>query len=271
MRQSLYIGLFLVPLLFLGCGTSHSSQGATAAHALTAPKQQFEEQERFPKKVVLNLVVAPIKPIPTRASDFAHPRKPLHLKPESPVARQIVENYYKSSDKTPGGHCLVVSKRRFEKAYEDVYGHPIYQDLSQKIATKQLTPRQVFNNLYDTTTKLEPEWQNLPRQYRAKGSAGAIAIAGLGELVNTRGIWNGKLRPGALVQVWRLRKDYEKVRNGAEILDFDPYGHSFVFLGYELDKKGVIQGLRIADQGYQSYRPLVLSDYEVWWGINLKI
>ncbi len=271
MRQLLYIGLLLFSLLYLGCGTTQSVPGDRAAHASSSRKLQVDGEATFPKKVFINLVVAPIKPIPTRASDFALPHKPLHLKPESPVARQIVENYYKSSDKTPGGHCLVVSKRRFEKAYEDVYGHPIYQDLSPKLATKQLTPRQVFNNLYDTATKQKPEWQNLPRQYRAKGSAGAIAIAGLGELVDTEGIWNGKLRPGALVQVWRLRKDYKKVRNGVEILDFDPYGHSFVFLDYELNEKGVIQGMKIADQGYQSYRSLVLSDYEVWWGINLKI
>src|SRR5680860_64652 len=223
------------------------------------------------EKVDINLVIAPVKSIATKANDFALPRKPLYLKPQYPVARQIVENYYESSNKTPGGGCLIVSKNRFEKAYKDVYGHPFYKDLPDTIATKQLTPDQVFDNLYITATKQDPEWRSLPLKYRAKGNAGAIAIAGLGELVDTEGVWSGELRPGALVQVWRLRKDYERVRRGTKMTNFDPYGHSFVFLGYERDKKGEIQGLRIADQGYQSYRPLVPRDYEVWWGINLKV
>lgn len=223
------------------------------------------------KKAFVNLVLAPVKSIETKADGFAFPRKPLHLTPEYPVARQIVENYYKSENKTPGGDCLIISKSRFEKAYEDVYGRSFYKDLPEVMATKQLTPRQVFNNLFATATKADPEWRDLPREYRAKGNAGAVALAGLGQLIDTEGIWSGKLRPGALVQVWRLREDYEKVRHGAEVLDFDPYGHSFVFLGYELDAKGAIKGLKIADQGYQSYRPLVPQDYEVWWGVNLKI
>ena len=223
------------------------------------------------EKVPVNLVLARVKKIPTDATNFAIPREPLYLKPEYPVARQIVKNYYNSINKTPGGDCLIVSKNRFEKAYEDVYGRPFYKDLPDAIATNQLTPHQVFNNLFITATKSDPEWRDLPRKYRAKGNAGAIAMAGLGVLVDTEGIWNGKLRPGALVQVWRLREDYKKVKRGAEVLDFDPYGHSFVFLGYERDRWGAIKGLRIADQGYQSYRPLVPRDYEVWWGVNLKI
>ncbi len=223
------------------------------------------------EKVFINLVIAPVRSIATDATNFAVPHKPLKLKPEYPVARQIVEDYYRSENKTPGGHCLTISKSRFENAYKTVYGRSFYKDLPDAIATKQLTPNQVFNNLFATATTSGPEWRDLPREYRAKGNAGAIAIAGLGDLVDTEGIWSGKLRPGALVQVWRLREDYEKVRHGAAVLDFDPYGHSFVFIGYVLDRMGAVKGLRIADQGYQSYRPLVPRDYEVWWGVNLKV
>ncbi|MDT7828986.1 hypothetical protein RQM65_09960 [Pricia sp. S334] len=259
-------------IFFLGAESTPLRAQASLSNAGDGLSQATNSQDsRFLEKVPINLVVARVKEIPTDATNFAIPRKPLHLKPEYPVARQIVENYYNSINKNPGGDCLVVSKSRFAKAYEDVYGRPFYKDLPDAIATKQLTPHQVFNNLFITATKSDAEWRDLPFEYRAKGNAGAVAIAGLGELVDTEGIWSGKLRPGALVQVWRLREDYEKVRHGAEVLDFDPYGHSFIFLGYELDKKGAIKGLRIADQGYQSYRPLVPRDYEVWWGVNLKI
>lgn len=232
---------------------------------------QLYAQQSLVPKVHINLVIARVKHIETDATDFALPRKSLYLTPEYPVARQIIENYYRSNDKTPGGNCLDVSKNRFEKAYQDVYGHPFYKDLPDTIATQQLTPQQVFDNLFITATKKDPEWRNLPRKYRAKGNAGAIAIGGLGEIIDTDGIWNGRLRPGALVQVWRLKEDYEKVRKGVKILDFDPYGHSFIFLGYERNRKGEIEGMRVADQGYQSYRPLVPRDYEVWWGVNLKV
>jgi hypothetical protein len=263
--------VLICPFFFLGCGTSSTFGQNTRAYPAGGSEPRGNTHSVPLEKVAVNLVLAPIKPISTKASDFALPRKPLHLKPEYPVARQIVENYYKSGDKTPGGHCLAVSKDRFEEAYKDVYGHAVYQDLPDTIATEQLTPREVFHNLFVTATKTDPKWRNLPLKYRAKGNAGALAIADLGEMVDTEGIWNGKLRPGALVQVWRLKEDYERVRKGAKMSDFDPYGHSFIFLGYELDEKGVIQGLRIADQGYQSYRSLVSRDYEVWWGVNLKV
>lgn len=268
----LLVLFFLIcPFFFLGCGTSRTFGQDTTAYPAGGSEPRGNTDTVPQEKAPINLVLAPIKPISTKASDFALPRNPLHLKPEYPVSRQILENYYKSSDKTPGGHCLAVNKNRFKEAYEDVYGHPFYRDLLDSIATKQLTPHQVFDNLFASASKPDKEWRSLPRKYRAKGNAGALAVAGLGDLIDTEGIWSGELRPGALVQVWRLRKDYEKVRQGAHISDFDPYGHSFIFLNYELDENGVIQGLRIADQGYQSYRPLVPRDYEIWWGVNLKV
>lgn len=267
----LLICFYIWPFVFYGGKTSCDFKEDNASNSPCKNVSRIEIDSTSPKKVAINLVMAPIKSIPTDASNFALPRKVLHLTPEYPVARKILENYYGSSDKTPGGHCLVVSKNRFIKAYEDVYGNSFYKDLPSTIATKQLTPNQVFDNLYITATKQDPEWRNLPRKYRAKGNAGALAIAGLGEIVDTEAIWTGRLRPGALVQVWRLKEDYEKVRKGVKILDFDPYGHSFIFLEYERNGKGEIEGMKIADQGYQSYRSLVPRDYEIWWGVNLRV
>lgn len=190
---------------------------------------------------------------------------------DSPVADRIVQNYLNSEIKEPGGHCLTVSKTRFEKAYKEVHGHLPYQDLPDSMATATYTSKQVFNLLYVTASKPDKSWQSLPEKYRGKGNAGAITYAGMGTLVDSTGIWGGKLKPGALMQVWRYKEDYIEVVQGADVVKLDPYGHSFIFINYVRDDKGVITGLRIADQGFQSYRPLVPRDYDVWWAVNLSV
>ena len=189
----------------------------------------------------------------------------------SPVARKIIENYFGSKNKTPGGHCLKVSKSRFEKAYKEVHGHPFYEDLPKSMATSYFSPEEVFDRLYASTSGGHQGWKSLPVTYRGKGNAGALVNANMGTLVDQRGIWDGELRPGALMQVWRYETDYKKVIHGTGDKDFDPLGHSFIFLGYERNKNGKIIGLKIADQGYQSYRPILRRDYEIWWAVNLSI
>jgi hypothetical protein len=193
------------------------------------------------------------------------------LEIKSPVADKIVANYLASQNKEPGGHCLSVSKRRFEQAYKEVHGHLPYQDLPNHMASKRYTSKQVFNLLYVSASDTHRVWRSLPEEYRGKGNAGAIAYAGMGTLVDTSGIWSGQLRPGALVQVWRYKEDYELVVQGVNVKKLDPYGHSFIFISYVRDDKNAIIGLKIADQGFQSYRPLVPQDYEVWWAVNLRI
>lgn len=190
---------------------------------------------------------------------------------KSPVADKIVENYLNSENKEPDGHCLDISKSRFLQAYKEVHGHLPYQDLPDSMASKFYTPKQVFNLLYDTASDTQQGWRSLPERYRGKGNAGAIAYAGMGVLVDSSGVWGGKLRPGALMQVWRYKEDYEKVVQGANVKKLDPYGHSFIFISYVCNEKNEIIGLTIADQGFQSYRPIIPRDYEVWWAVNLNI
>lgn len=191
--------------------------------------------------------------------------------PISPVAKKIVENYILSENKEPNGHCLEVSKDRFERAYREIHGHSVYEDLPEAMGTERYTPQQVYNLLYVSASDTKKGWRSLPEEYRGKGNAGAVVYAGMGTLVDTEGVWSGKLQPGALVQVWRYKKDYEKVVKGADVKKLDPYGHSFVFIRYVRNEKQEIVGLKIADQGFQSYRPLIPRDYEVWWGVNLSI
>jgi hypothetical protein len=190
---------------------------------------------------------------------------------KSAVADKIVENYLINKMKMPGGHCLTVSKTRFEKAYKEVHGHSLYQDLPYSMATKSFTPKQVFNMLYASASEPHQRWRSLPEKYRGKGNAGAIAYAGMGTLVDTSGIWSGQLRPGALMQVWRFKEDYEQVVQGVDVKKLDPYGHSFIFMSYVHDEDNTIIGIKIADQGFQSYRLLIPRDYEVWWAVNLSI
>lgn len=96
-----------------------------------------------------------------------------------------------------------------------------------------------------------------------------MAYAGFGELLDGDAIWKGALKPGAPMQVWKRAADFKKVVSGKSAANFDPFGHSFIFMGYVRNGEGRVTGLRIADQGYQSNRPLVPRDYEVWWAANL--
>ena len=189
----------------------------------------------------------------------------------TPVADKIVENYLCSENKKPNGHCLDVSKGRFEQAYEDVHGHLLYQDLPDSMATQFYTAKQAYNILYDSASDTNQGWRSLPEKYRGKGNAGAIAYAGMGTLVDSLGIWSGQLRPGALMQVWRHKEDYEKVVRGVNVEKLDSYGHSFIFISYVCNEKNEIIGLKIADQGFQSSNPLIPKNYEVWWAVNLNI
>ena len=259
--------------------TSHNNSGAAVYD------YGFDDHGHIHHKSVLEMPILPkaidsltqvatgieeshilIKPI--SIPEFVDPN---YLDIKSPVADKIVENYMTSTNKEPGGHCLSVSKGRFEQAYKEVHGHLPYEDLPDRMASKFFTPKQVFNLLYVSASEEHPEWRSLPEEYRGKGNAGAIAYAGMGTLVDASGIWSGQLRPGALMQVWRYKEDYEKVVQGVDVKKLDPYGHSFIFISYVRDDKNAIIGLRIADQGFQSYRPLVPRDYEVWWAVNLNI
>ncbi len=253
----------------------HSSSGDTATAAAAAYEYGFDYHKYISLKPTLT---TPILSIAKDSLAHIHTNtavskstSPALVESKSLVADKIVENYLNSENKEPGGHCLSVSKGRFEQAYKQVHGHLPYQDLPDSMASKFHTPKQVFNLLYVSASEKHPEWQSLPEEYRGKGNAGAIAYAGMGTLVDTSGIWNGQLKPGALIQVWWHKADYEKVMLGANVKKLDPYGHSFIFISYVRNKDNEITGLKIADQGFQSYRPLIPRDYEVWWAVNLSV
>lgn len=286
-----YAALVLIGLMLFGCTSTKKikrktillesnqdttqSQSSNRKTATTLNKSGFDDHES------ISLKSGQITPIVPNAKDslaetdtsiaINEVTSGAGLDIKSPVAEKIIENYLNSKNKEPKGHCLSVSKVRFEQAYKEVHGHSFYQDLPDSMATKAYTPKQVFNLLYASASETEQGWRSLPEKYRGKGNAGAIAYAGMGTLVDTSGIWGGQLRPGALMQVWRFKEDYKQVVQGVDVKKLDPYGHSFIFISYLRDEKNTIIGLKIADQGFQSYRPLLPRDYEVWWGVNLSI
>lgn len=256
-----------VLMMSLSCSSTKDLDQETVLFSDSVDNTVTVTQSQIPvrkvQKIETPITAKPVErfPIPIRIS----------LKPRFPVAQKIVDNYMNSTNKEPGGHCLTVSKTRFLEAYQQVYGHSVYQDLPKDMATKYYTPKQVFDHLFASTSGKHKGWRTLPRKFRGKGNAGAIASAGMGELLNQKEIWSGKLRPGAPMQVWRDKKDYQAVVKGISDPEIDPFGHSFIFLNYVRDAKDKIIGIKMADQGYQCNRMLVPSDYDVWWGVNLKI
>jgi hypothetical protein len=179
--------------------------------------------------------------------------------PANRLGTKVVENFNKSR-KYKEDSCFRVSHAHVQGAAKQVGGVAV-PDLSGKGAA---SPDE-FSRLWGSLIGDEGAWKKLPVQYRGKGAAGAVAWKGLGTLVDSDGIWAGKLKPGAVLQTWRVAGDYERVRNGKEPTG---YGHSFVFLNY-VYTGAAVSGLAIADNGFQGRRVLVKGDYGYWVGANL--
>jgi hypothetical protein len=82
---------------------------------------------------------------------------------------------------------------------------------------------------------------NIPDDYRGKGAAGALELAGLGNLV--KNVWFD-LEPGAILQFWTDQQAYINVKNGANG-DTDG-GHVAIFVGYQLFQGNI--AIQYADQ-----------------------
>ena len=111
-------------------------------------------------------------------------------------------------------------------------------------------------------------------KYRGAGAAGALAYAGLGELLSEADIWAGKLKPGAAIQVWGSKKAYKLLRAG-EIgkgknkrrinnADANFYGTSFVFVRYDSKNN---ERMLVRHYGVTQWKSK--SSYAVWIAANL--
>ncbi len=175
------------------------------------------------------------------------------------VVRQVVKNYaasVRAGTAEPGGACFAVARERVEEATRQVAGESL---------TAGLDPAQVstFDRLWGVLITPKSTWLDLPEEYRGKGSAGAIAFAGKGQLVDQSLASSGlarSFRPG--------ERPVQEVKMGNVP---ESYGHSFIFIRYVRGRTGNIVGMRIADQGFQSESTLKKSAYGFWVGANILI
>jgi hypothetical protein len=170
------------------------------------------------------------------------------------LGQRAVDDYSLSTNKGPGGACYATCYSRVKAASKQV-----------GIAVPDWTNTSDFGRLWGSLISPKDTWLELPEEYRGKGAAGAVANEGLGTLVDSQGIWSGDLKPGAVVQVWKVSSDYDNVRDG---LAPSNIGHSFLFMHYVRSGAG-ISAIVIADQGYQGNAPLVKGDWSYWVAANL--
>jgi hypothetical protein len=168
---------------------------------------------------------------------------------------RAIRNYSQSKQKEPGGLCYKVAYQRIRSALSQTTG----------AALPSWRNDNDFCRLWGSILKPREAWLALPEKYRGKGAAGAIVWRGIGQPVDSDGVWNGALQPGAVLQTWSDPADYGRVKDGESPTS---YGHSFIFVKY-LWAGFSIRGIRIADQGYQSGKPLTRGDYGFWTAANL--
>lgn len=158
--------------------------------------------------------------------------------------------------------CYMATKERMLRGTQLATGRPLSLPAG---ATKS-----VFETILATH-----EWKmaDIPQVYRGTGAAGALVYAGLGEFVAEGDVWDGGLKPGAAMQVWRSRKAYELLQAGSVTLkggktrpissdDADFFGTSFVFVRYEGDK--------IVVRHFGGTETHKKSDFAVWIAANAK-
>jgi hypothetical protein len=123
----------------------------------------------------------------------------------------------------------------------------------------------IFARIWGTfMTPLDTWMRDVPLEYRGKGAPGAVVSIGRGKLIDSVGIWHGKLKPGALIQVWELLDDYYGVREGK----IPGLGHSFIFLKYVKSGSAIV-GMRVADQGWLNGLTVKQSRFGYWVGANI--
>jgi hypothetical protein len=176
------------------------------------------------------------------------------------LGNQVVDDYNKSTNKTPGGLCHRTCYARVREASRQTGGHVL-----PEINWEDKNSLDDFALLWSSHIGDGKKWSTLPEKYRGKGAAGAMAWKGWGTLVEGKDIWAGKLKPGAVIQAWEDANDHDRVRDGKPP---NGTGHSFIFLHY-VRARSSITGMVIADQGYQSRKPLKRGAYGYWVGANI--
>ncbi len=187
------------------------------------------------------------------------------------IGLRIVENYYNAEVKSPGGLCFGLVADRVDQAYRDIRGQNLTDLFGDAINAM------VFENLWKSHC-YDPWWLDkslYPKKWRGKGAPAAMTYAKEGTMVKQADIWKGKLKPGALLQIWDKMRDFERVRDYdiTKPDQLESYGHSFIFLEYVYDGDEKITGMKIADQSnrWQHRDTEVFKEkyFEFWVAANL--
>jgi hypothetical protein len=193
-------------------------------------------------------------------------------KPSGPIGEQLAEHSEKDSQQ--GKLCYKAAYNRLKHVF-DANKRSLPELGAEKGKSK-------FTLLWLSSVDKADEWKALDPKYKACGPPGALVDAGLATLVNHKAIWEGKLEPGALVQIWDSvvegNPSGEKA-NGVRVFEsvlagkpVEPFiGHAFIFLRYVKDANGKITGMRIADQGTGWDKETVTEKHFGFWvGANIK-
>lgn len=130
--------------------------------------------------------------------------------------------------------CTVASEERIKRGYKLATGRTFELPEDKNASDFNVILQSINGRLLD-----------VPEEYRGTGAAGALVYAGMGKFVSESDIWAGKLEPGAAIQVWGNRKDFDLMHAGRikengkwrRINDSDASfsGTSFVFIRYDTD------------------------------------
>jgi hypothetical protein len=193
-----------------------------------------------------------------------------------PIGKQLAD--FAAAD------TIEIGKDCFEAAYNRL--KHVYEENSKQLPKNN--DGSDFAYLWSSHIDDATRWKKIDATYRACGPAGALTSSGLATLVNHKQIWEGNLKPGAIVQIWDVwvknpapttgsepsgnKANGIKVFNGIHKAEKIPdyMGHVFIFLNYEKDSAGKITGVRIADQGTKWSPKLVKENtFGLWIGANL--
>lgn len=168
------------------------------------------------------------------------------------VADIQAEGSGSNTPQTPSGKCYAVAYSRANGSGTKACGQfPKFE--------------KTFKRIWESAVGSDDGWMKLPDNIRGAGPAGALSHAGWGDLVSQTDIWAGKLKPGALIQIWNTDAVAKKVKEGKTLSGYpEEYGHAFIFLSYE-KANGKFVGMHIADQGTSWSKQVVAPNEWAWW------
>ncbi len=160
--------------------------------------------------------------------------------------------------------CTVATKERIKRGYKLAKG-------------KRFTlPKDKSSNTFNAILQSIPSRMlDIEAQFRGTGAAGALVYSGLGTFVPESDIWDGKLKPGAVIQVWGSSRAYNLLRAGKikrkgkkrriNSGDANFYGTSLVFVRYDSKNKE-----RILARHYGFDDWVKKSEFKVWIAVNVN-